>query len=297
MSDILVSCLSPKFGGFIVREISVHQIIDLIARLCQEANIILGDDVLMALHNAKELEESPVGRDCIQRLIENAEIAKNECSPICQDTGMAVIFVDYGQEVIVTGGDFAEAIHEGVRRGYQQGYLRKSVVKDPIERMNTGDNTPAIIHTQIIPGDKIYLTIAPKGFGSENMSRLAMLKPADGIEGVKRFIVETVSLAGANPCPPIVVGVGIGGTMEKAALLSKKSLLREIGTKNSKPNLARFEEELLSEINKLGIGPQGLGGRCTALAVHIDAYPTHIAGLPVAVNISCHVTRHKSGEL
>ena len=278
-----------------MREIAAEQITDLVAELCRTANTNLGNDVVTAFNKAIQLEESQVGRDCLQRLAENAQIAAAESVPICQDTGMAIVFVEYGQQVVVTGGDFTEAIDEGVRRGYQEGYLRKSIVRDPLERVNTGDNTPAVIHTRIVPGEQLKITVAPKGFGSENMSRLQMLTPAAGIEGVKKFVVETVSLAGANPCPPIVVGVGIGGSMEMAALIAKEALLREIGTGNPNKKMAVLESELLRRINDLGIGPQGLGGRCTALAVHVNTYPTHIAGLPVAVNISCHVTRHKSG--
>ena len=280
-----------------MREIETGTISDLVARLCREANTNLGSDLHEALEKAMAAEESPVGRECLRNLIDNAAIAREEGMPICQDTGMTVIFVEYGQEIVVRGGEFSAAIQEGVRRGYREGYLRKSVVADPFNRVNTGDNTPAVIHTRIVPGTQLKITVAPKGFGSENMSRLAMLTPAQGVAGAKQFIVETVSLAGANPCPPIVVGVGIGGTMEKAAQLAKEALLREIGTANPEPSLAALESELLSAINKLGIGPQGLGGRCTALAVHINTYPTHIAGLPVAVNISCHVTRHKTGVI
>ncbi|HBF36013.1 MAG TPA: fumarate hydratase [Firmicutes bacterium] len=280
-----------------MREIVAEQITDLVARLCQTANTDLGNDVMNALSKAYQTEESPVGKDCLQRLIENAKIAAAESMPICQDTGMAIVFVEYGQEVVIKDGDFAQAIHEGVRRGYTGGYLRGSMVQDPLQRVNTGDNTPAVIHTRIVSGEHLKIIVAPKGFGSENMSRLKMLTPAEGIEGVKKFIIETVSLAGANPCPPIVVGVGIGGSMEMAALLAKEALLREIGTPNSKQDLINLESELLVSINDLGIGPQGLGGRCTALAVHVMTYPTHIAGLPVAVNISCHVTRHKSGTI
>lgn len=286
-----------KIGAVKMREIKVEQIVSLVADLCQEANFVIGDDLYASLQQALTREESPVGIECLRGIIENAQIARKERIPICQDTGMAVIFVEYGQEVVVSGGSFEAAINEGVRQGYRQGYLRKSVVGDPLNRVNTGDNTPAVIHTRIIPGDRLRITVAPKGFGSENMSRLVMLTPAQGVEGVKRFVVETVSLAGANPCPPIVVGVGIGGTMEQAALLAKEGLLREIGTCNPDPVLAELEAELLTKINDLGIGPQGLGGRCTALAVHINSFPTHIAGLPVAVNISCHVTRHKSGVI
>jgi fumarate hydratase subunit alpha len=278
-----------------MREINAALIIGLVARLCQDANYYLRADLLASLTRAVEREESPVGVECLQGIIKNAAIARKERIPICQDTGMAVVFIEYGQEVTVTGGDFTQAVNEGVRQGYREGYLRKSVVSDPLNRSNTGDNTPAVIHTTIVPGDQLKITVAPKGFGSENMSRIAMLTPALGLAGVKQFVVETVSLAGANPCPPLVVGVGIGGTMEQAALLAKKSLLREIGTINPEPALAKLEDNLLTAVNQLGIGPQGLGGRCTALAVHIDSYPTHIAGLPVAVNLSCHVTRHQSG--
>ncbi len=280
-----------------MREITVEAIAGLVARLCREANTVQGPDLRAALEKALEHEESPAGRVCLEGLLENAVIAGAEGLPICQDTGMAVIFVDYGQEVLVRGGSFTDAVNEGVRRGYDQGYLRRSVVQDPFDRVNTGDNTPAVIHTRIVPGDRLRITVAPKGFGSENMSRLAMLTPAQGLDGVKRFVVETVSLAGANPCPPLVVGVGVGGTMEMAALLAKQALLRDVGDLNPDPRLAALEADLLEEINGLGIGPQGLGGRCTALAVHLLTYPTHIAGLPVAVNISCHVTRHRSGEL
>jgi fumarate hydratase subunit alpha len=280
-----------------VREITVEQITELVARLCREANISLGQDIVTALQKAYDMEESPVGRDCLRSAIENAQIARKESMAICQDTGVVVVFMDYGQEVTVSGGDITEAINEGVRRGYQEGYFRNSVVRDPLHRVNTGDNTPAVVHTRIVPGDKLTITVSPKGFGSENMSRLVMLTPAQGLQGVKEFILETVSLAGANPCPPVIAGVGIGGTMEMAALLAKRALLREVGTVNPDPFQADLEAEFLLEINKLGIGPQGLGGRCTALAVHIMTYPTHIAGLPVAVNLSCHVTRHRTGSI
>lgn len=280
-----------------MREITVEQITELVARLCREANISLGQDIVTALQKAYDMEESPVGRDCLRSAIENAQIARKESMAICQDTGVVVVFMDYGQEVTVSGGDITEAINEGVRRGYQEGYFRNSVVRDPLHRVNTGDNTPAVVHTRIVPGDKLTITVSPKGFGSENMSRLVMLTPAQGLQGVKEFILETVSLAGANPCPPVIAGVGIGGTMEMAALLAKRALLREVGTVNPDPFQADLEAEFLLEINKLGIGPQGLGGRCTALAVHIMTYPTHIAGLPVAVNLSCHVTRHRTGSI
>lgn len=280
-----------------MREITVEKITEVVARLCRESNINLGTDISNSLEEALTKEKSLVGRECLRGIIENAKIARSEGMPICQDTGMAVVFVEYGQEITIRGGDFREAINEGVRRGYHEGYLRKSVVADPLKRVNTGDNCPAVIHTEIVPGDQFRITVAPKGFGSENQSRLGMLTPAQGREGVKQFIIETVSLAGASPCPPLVVGVGVGGTMEMAALLSKKALLRKLGTENSDPYWGDFETELLEEINDLGIGPQGLGGVNTALAVHIIPYPTHIAGLPVAVNVSCHVTRHQSAEL
>ncbi|NLW48509.1 MAG: fumarate hydratase [Firmicutes bacterium] len=280
-----------------MREIAAERITNVVADLCRESNINLGEDISRSLEKALAREESPVGRECLRGIIDNAKLARAEGLPVCQDTGMAVVFVEYGQEVIIKGGDFLEAINEGVRRGYCEGYLRKSVVNDPLQRVNSGDNCPAVVQVEIVSGATFRITVAPKGFGSENQSRLGMLTPAQGREGVRQFIVETVSLAGANPCPPLVVGVGVGGTMEMAALLAKKALLRELGTENPDPFWAEFEAELLEEINDLGIGPQGLGGRNTALAVHINPYPTHIAGLPVAVNISCHVTRHKSAEL
>ncbi len=275
-----------------MRTIDASAITEVVAKLCQKANIFLGEDLREALQQAKEKEVSEVGVTCLENLLQNAELAGRERLPICQDTGMAVVFVDYGQELLVTGGDYTTAINEGVRKGYREGYLRASVVRDPLNRINTGDNTPAVIHTQIVPGDKLKITVAPKGFGSENMSRLAMLTPAQGVAGVRDFVTETVSRAGANPCPPLVVGVGIGGTMERAAFLAKKALLREVASENCDPALAVLERELLSKLNQLGIGPQGLGGKTTALAVHINTYPTHIAGLPIAVNLSCHVTRH-----
>ncbi len=280
-----------------MRQIDTETISELVAALCREANLSLGPDLHQALARAVAEEESPTGRACLNGLIENLAVAGEQQLPICQDTGMAVIFVDYGQEVTVSGGDFVAAINEGVRRGYQEGFLRKSVVATPFWRTNTGDNTPAVIHTRVVPGDRLTITVAPKGFGSENMSRLAMLTPAQGLAGAKEFIIDTVSKAGANPCPPVVVGVGVGGTMELAAELAKRSLLREIGSVNPDSRYAQLEAELLMAVNELGIGPQGLGGRCTALAVHIESYPTHIAGLPVAVNISCHVTRHQCGTI
>lgn len=275
-----------------MREILVNEIIGAVERLCMEANYYLNDDIKEALCSGVETEESPTGKNILRQLIENSEIARDNSVAICQDTGMAVIFAEIGQEVHVSGGGLTDAINEGVRRGYTKGCLRKSVVSDPIERVNTGDNTPAIIHYDIVDGDRIKIVIAPKGFGSENMSGIKMLKPSDGIEGVRNFILEVVDRAGPNPCPPIVVGVGIGGTMEKAAILSKKALLRPVNIRSGKEYVHKLEEELLEKINASGIGPAGLGGRITALAVNINVYPTHIAGLPVAVNISCHATRH-----
>jgi len=253
----------------------------------------LGNDVLESFKGAYEEEVSLTGKEILQQLVKNAEIACEEKVPMCQDTGYAVIFVELGQDVRIEGGDFYEAINEGVRKGYTEGYLRKSIVSHPLERKNTGDNTPAVIHTKIVPGDSLRIIIAPKGGGSENMSAIKMLRPADGIEGVKNFVIDTVKKAGPNPCPPIVVGVGIGGTFEKAAQLAKESLLRELGEKSKYPDIAKLEEDLFEEINKLGIGPQGLGGRTTALAVHVEIYAAHIASLPVAVNLNCHAARHK----
>jgi len=280
-----------------MREITVEKIIDCVEQLCMSANYYLGSDIMEAIKEGARCEESPTGRIVLSQLVENAEIAANEQVPICQDTGMAVVFMEIGQDVHVTGGNISDAVNEGVRRGYTKGFLRKSVVSDPIERKNTGDNTPAVIYYDIVSGDKIKITVAPKGFGSENMSAVRMFKPSDGVEAVKNFIEETVSKAGPNPCPPIVVGVGIGGTMEKAALLAKKALLRPINKRSDKEHVRLIEEEMLERINNLGIGPAGLGGRLTAMAVNIDVYPTHIAGLPVAVNISCHVTRHAEAVL
>ena len=264
------------------------------AKLCQEANFKLGDDVVAALEKAGQEEISPTGKNIIQQLIENARLACKESLPICQDTGFAVVFLEIGQDVHITGGDLCAAVNEGVRKGYQEGFLRKSILGHPLERKNTGDNTPAVIHYCLVPGDKMKITVAPKGGGSENMSGLKMLKPADGLAGVKKFVLEQVSAAGPNPCPPVIVGVGIGGTFEKAAFLAKKALLRPVGQKSPLPDIARLEEELLTEINKLGIGPQGLGGLITALAVHIEVYAVHMASLPVAVNLNCHAARHKT---
>ncbi len=268
-----------------------------IKEMCIDANYNLGDDVIKAFKKALETEESPTGKNVMEQLLTNAEIAKNEQVPMCQDTGFAVIFVELGQEVNFIGGDLTEAINEGVRQGYTEGYLRKSIVDDPIKGVNTKDNTPAIIHIDIVPGDKVKLTIAPKGGGSENMSTVKMLKPADGREGIINFVVDHVKGAGPNPCPPIVVGVGIGGTFEKVAYLAKKSLLRSLGEPNQDPFYAEMEKEILEKVNKLGIGPAGFGGRNTALAVHIETYPRHIASFPAAVNINCHAARHVEREI
>lgn len=277
-----------------MREINVEEITRTIERLCIESNYYLPQDVKKALEDALDKEESPLAKEILQDILKNQDIARTNDVPICQDTGLAVIFLELGQDVRLVGGDLNEAIDEGVRRGYKNGYLRKSAVDDPfIIRKNTGDNTPAIIHTKIVPGDKIKLILAPKGGGSENMSVLAMLKPSDGIKGIKKFVLDTVDKAGSNPCPPIIVGIGIGGTIEKTTLIAKQSLLRKVGEHNSNPEVAKLEEELLEEINRLGIGPQGFGGRTTALAVNIETFPAHIASMPVAINIQCHVARHQ----
>lgn len=275
-----------------MREIEVNEIIDAVRELCIKANCVLNDDVYNALEAAKNTEKSPIGKEILCQLTDNADIAKNKNVPICQDTGMAIVFVELGQEVHINGGLLTDAINEGVRRGYRDGYLRKSVVSDPFIRENTKDNTPAIIHYDIVEGDKIKIIVAPKGFGSENMSKIYMLKPSAGIEGAKDAIVQAVDEAGPNPCPPMVVGVGVGGNFEMAALLAKKALLRPIGSHSDKPHLREMEEELLERMNSLGIGPQGLGGVTTVLGVNVESFPTHIAGMPIAVNISCHVTRH-----
>lgn len=277
-----------------MREVNVEEITKLVERLCIESNYYLPLDVKNALEAALHKEESPLAREILQDIIKNQEIARKNHVPICQDTGLAVIFLELGQDVRLVGGDINQAIDEGVSFGYTKGYLRKSVVDDPFMiRKNTGDNTPAIVHIKIVGGDKIKIVLAPKGGGSENMSALSMLKPSDGIDGIKKFVLETVDKAGSNPCPPIIVGVGIGGTIEKTTLLAKQSLLRTVGEHNSNPLVAKLEEELLEEINKLGIGPQGFGGRTTALAVNIETFPAHIASMPVAVNIQCHAARHQ----
>ena len=280
-----------------MRSIQASEITETIAGLCVKANHFLTEDMRQVIEKAAQSEASPVGCQVLSQLKENLQIAGEDMIPICQDTGMAVVFLEIGQEVHIEGGDLTEAVNEGVRRGYVDGYLRKSVVSDPLLRKNTGDNTPAILHTRIVSGDKLKITVAPKGFGSENMSRIFMLKPADGVEGVKNAILSAVRDAGPNACPPLVVGVGIGGTFEKCALLAKQALLREAGSPSPLPHIAELEKEMLEKINRLGIGPAGLGGTTTALAVNINTYATHIAGLPVAVNICCHVNRHAVAEM
>lgn len=279
-----------------MREIKAELIADTVARLAVEANCLIPADVKARIEDARQAEPWPTACGILDKIIENYGIASENCVPICQDTGVCCVFLKIGQDVHIEG-DLREAVDDGVRRGYTEGYLRKSVVKDPLRRVNTGDNTPAMLYTEIVPGDKIELTVAPKGFGSENMSKLAMLKPSDGIEGVKAFILKTVEEAGPNPCPPVIVGVGVGGTFDKAAYLAKKALMRPVNERNADGFYADLENELLEKINALGIGPQGFGGKTTALAVNIEWYPTHIAGLPVAVNINCHVTRHKTAVL
>lgn len=279
-----------------MREINSELIAQTVKKLCIDANCYLSNDIKERICEFSEKETWPQAKDILKRIIENYEIADIKSKPICQDTGVACVFLKIGQDVHITG-DIKEAVNNGVRMGYADGYLRKSIVRDPLDRVNTGDNTPAMIYFDIVPGDKVEITVAPKGFGSENMSKIAMLRPSDGIDGVKDFICRTVEEAGPNPCPPVVVGVGIGGTFDKAAYLAKKALLRPVNQPNETPFYAELEKELLDRINSLGIGPQGFGGYTTALAVNIEHYPTHIAGLPVAVNINCHVTRHKTEVL
>ncbi|WP_034445215.1 fumarate hydratase [Butyrivibrio sp. AE2032] len=280
-----------------MREIDVSEVTRAVKNLCIDANHELSGDMVNALKDAQSKEESPLGKQIFEQLSENLDIARNDRIPICQDTGMAVFFIKVGQDVHFVGGDLTGAINEGVRQGYTEGFLRKSVVSDPLIRENTKDNTPAVIHYDIVPGDKVQITCAPKGFGSENMSRVFMLKPADGEEGVKEAILQAVKDAGPNACPPMVVGVGIGGTFEKCAQMAKEALTRSTGISSPIPHIADMEKEVLEKINKLGIGPAGLGGRITALAVNINTYATHIAGLPVAINICCHVNRHASVTL
>lgn len=282
-----------RLGEFKLREISSNEIQEAVKKLFIEANYFLSNDVLQKIKKYEEIEISEIGKEILGRIIDNAELAANRQIAICQDTGMSVVFVEIGQDVHITGGSVKDAINEGVRQAYTEGFLRKSVVEDPIRRKNTGDNTPAVIHYDIAPGENIKIQVMPKGAGSENMSAVKMLKPADGVEGIVDFVLESVQKAGSNPCPPIIVGVGIGGTMEKAALLSKKALLRPLDKENNNPYYAELENLLLNKINNLGIGPQGMGGITTALGVRIESYPTHIACLPVAVNITCHASRHK----
>lgn len=277
-----------------MREIQAQQITDVVEKLCIEANQYLPKDVQGAIRRCRACEDWEIAQGVLDKIITNFEIAEQESVPICQDTGMACVFLEIGQDVHIAGGDLSEAVDEGVRRGYDKGYLRKSVVKDPVRRGNTGDNTPAMLYTEIVPGEQIKVTVGPKGFGSENMSAIRMFKPSAGIEGIKDFILETVETAGPNPCPPMVVGVGIGGTFDKCALLAKKALMRSTDERNPDPYYADLEAEMLKKINKLGIGPQGFGGKTTALALNIETMPTHIAGMPCAVNINCHVTRHKT---
>ncbi len=276
-----------------MRELAVSTVADHVAEMCQEANIYLGEEEFNVLKKSLEAEESPTGKEVLKQLIENVEIARNEQIPICQDTGFAVFFVELGQDVHLTGGTLEEAINAGVRRGYSEGYLRKSIVTDPLyERKNTGDNTPAVIYTDLVPGDKLKISFAAKGGGSENMSTVKMLKPSDGEEGLVDFVVEHVKAAGPNPCPPIVVGVGIGGTFDKVAVLAKKALFRSVGQPNPDSRFASLEKKILDRINDLGVGPQGFGGRVFALAVHIETFPSHIASMAAAVNLNCHAARH-----
>ncbi|MED1793211.1 fumarate hydratase [Brevibacillus nitrificans] len=276
-----------------MREVTYEQIVDAVKQLCIEANVDLGHDVVRAMQEARKREKSPVAEEVLSQLLQNAEIAASERVPMCQDTGMAVFLVELGQDCHIVGGSLYDAINEGVRRGYGDGYLRASIVHDPIQRKNTGDNTPGIVHVELAAGDTCTIHMTAKGFGSENMSRLKMMKPSDGIEGVKAFVLETVRLAGPNACPPVVVGVGLGGNFEMSAYLAKRALFRPIGERNQREDAAQLEVALLEQINQLGLGPQGMGGRTTALDVHVELYATHIAGLPVAVNINCHASRHK----
>jgi fumarate hydratase subunit alpha len=279
-----------------IREISVDEITPVVKQLCIDANYNLGEDVLSALDKAIELEESPTAKEVLKELIANAAIAREEKVPICQDCGLAVVFLEIGQDVHITGGDLNDAINEGVRQGYEQGYLRKSACH-PLSRKNTGDNTPAIIHVEIVPGDRMKIVFAPKGGGAENMSRVTMLTPAAGIEGVKDFVVNRIKESGSNPCPPTIVGIGIGGTFERSAILAKKAILREMGERNPDPELANIEQDILKTINKLGIGPMGYGGTTTSLEVFLEMEPCHIASLPLAVNVQCHAARHKEAVI
>ena len=277
-----------------IRTVQTEIITETIKKMCIEANYSLSSDMVKAMRKAEEKEESVLGKQILAQLQDNLEIAASDMIPICQDTGMACVFLEIGQDVHFVGGDLTDAINEGVRRGYDKGYLRKSVVRDPVRRGNTGDNTPAMIYTEIVPGDQVKITVGPKGFGSENMSMIRMFKPSAGLQGIKDFILEVVETAGPNPCPPMVVGVGIGGTFDKCALLAKKALMRPLDSHNPDPFYADLENEMLEKVNKLGIGPQGFGGKTTAIGLNIETMPTHIAGMPCAVNINCHVTRHKT---
>jgi len=281
-----------------MREIDAKKVTEAVARLFQEANFFLGDDVLDSLKQAMEKEESPLGRQVLEQILQNADIAAKEHIPICQDCGFAVVYLELGQDVHIVGGDLYAAVEEGVRQAYSEGYLRKSIVRQPFSaRVNTKDNTPAIIHTDIVPGDKLHITVLPKGGGSENMSRLAMLKPSEGRQGVIDFVVRAVEEAGSNPCPPVIVGVGIGGTSDQAMILAKKALLRQVGEPNPDPEVTELEKEIMERVNNTGVGPQGFGGRTTALAVHAEVFPAHIASLPAAVNLQCHAARHKEATL
>ena len=280
-----------------MRELEAAKITEVVARLCKEANFELEDDVQNALEKAYEKEESPAGKEVLRQIVENSRIARSEQIPMCQDTGLAVIFVELGQDLHITDGDFEAAVNEGVKNGYTDGYLRKSSLADPIRGGNTGDNTPAVIHLTLVPGDRLKLWVVPKGGGSENMSRIAMMKPADGVEGIKKFVVDNIRAASGNPCPPVIVGIGIGGTFERCALLAKKALLREIGSEHSDPFYADLEKELFGLVNDVGVGPMGFGGITTALAVHIEVAPRHIASFPVSMNLNCHAARHKYIEL
>jgi fumarate hydratase subunit alpha len=276
-----------------MREIRTDQIVQAVREMCVEANCDLGSEMLQALEEALQMEESPIGKDILRQLIDNARIAREERVPMCQDCGMTMVFAEVGQDLHIVGNYWLDAINEGVRLGYQEAYLRKSVLNDPIHRINTEDNTPAVVHLELVPGDSLKLMVAPKGGGAENMARLKMLKPSDGREGIKQFVLETVSQAGPNPCPPTILGVGLGGTFEKAALISKKALFRPLGSPHPDPDVAALEKELLQAVNAFGIGPLGLGGRITALAVHVEVFACHIASLPVAVSINCHAHRHR----
>jgi fumarate hydratase subunit alpha len=289
--------LANEGGSYLMREISCKDITSTVRDLCIEACCSIGQDVEDAVRKSLCLEESPAGRDILGLILENMDYARKEGIPACQDTGMAVVFLEVGQDAHITGGHLYDAINEGVRQGYEMGHLRKSVVKSPIDRINTGDNTPAVITTDIVDGDRLKITVAPKGFGSENMSALKMLKPSDGIEGIKEFVLSTVKNAGPNACPPIILGIGLGGTFDRCALLAKKALLRPLGEESSDAKIASLERDILEEVNMTGIGPQGLGGRVTCLGVNILTYATHIAGLPAAVNMQCHASRHREAIL